>query len=257
MAVTREQQRVMDGLQAKVRALVARAEAAARPVEAAQKYLGWVPDWSGTIGNPVLGVLSAARELLGNEEQQKIAGALRGVADLVPRWMGPDGAHYRWVQQGKSDDGSDYTLAGWLDEGNAIASGLAYVLGEVHEASTVAVLADTLDATSEELAAAGRAVAEAAASIPEAVTGPWSWKVKAALWVGGGIVGLGAASLAWQAVRATPVGLALRGVAVAAKVGARPLGAAAEKVGTSLREGIERAEKGTTRKATRPARGKA
>jgi|GEM_PF-4917961 len=244
MALTREQEAVAVDLMARVRSLLARCETAARPVETARDWLGWVPDeWGGL---PGLGVLDAVRDALGNDTQEQIVGAMREVGDLVPRWIGPDGAKWRWLQRGTRDDGSDYPFKLWLDEGNAIASTLATALDEVHEAATWTVYERTADATEEEVAAAGRAVVEAVASIPEAVTGPWSWQTKLLLGVGGIVAVLGAAgaaSMLWQANRASPVGVALRGAGLALRVGTRPLNTAASKLGKQLAAGIKKAER--------------
>jgi len=240
----------MDALQAKVTSLLSRVEAVAKPVELAANYLPDSDDerpWWMPV--PAWLAARAAKELLGSEEQVQAAGALRQVADLVPRWSGPDGLHFKWAQSGRRDDGVAYPVQKWLDEGDVIASGLAYVLGEVHEASALAVVERTVDATEEELAAAGRAVVETVTDAAKLVAGEWDWKVKAALWGGGAILTLGAATLGWQVIRATPLGFALRGLGVVAQAGAKPLGDAAKRAGASAREAIERAEQGKRKKA--------
>ncbi|TQF10171.1 hypothetical protein FJV41_40900 [Myxococcus llanfairpwllgwyngyllgogerychwyrndrobwllllantysiliogogogochensis] len=241
MALTREQEVVAVDLMARVRSLLVRCEREAATVETARDYLpseGW--------GIPGLELLEVVRDLLGNDTQAQVVGAMREVADRVPRWIGPDGAKYKWLVRGTRDDGTPYPFGLWLDEGNAIASTLATALHEVHEASTWTVIERTVDATEEELAAAGRAVVDTVASIPEAVTGPWSWQTK--LLLGGvGVVALlgaaGAASMLWQANRASPVGLALRGAGLAVRVGARPLNNAATSVGRKLAARIKQAER--------------
>ncbi|MCE9674087.1 hypothetical protein LY474_40490 [Myxococcus stipitatus] len=259
MALTTDQERVVAQLQATVLSLLARAEAAARQVETARDWLDWVPDWGLPV--PGLSLLSAARELLGNDTQAQVVGALRQVADLVPRWAGPDGQKYMWLMRGLRDDGTPYPAQLWVDEGNAIASTLASGLQEVHNASTLTVLAQTGEAVEDAVADAGRAaagavgaVAEAASGVAGAVVGPWSWPVKLALGGVATVAVLGAGSLLWQSMRATPAGMAVRGAGLALRVGARPLANAARAAGARVVQRIEqaeRAERATVRRKPR------
>ncbi|MCY1003713.1 hypothetical protein OWM54_41875 [Myxococcus sp. MISCRS1] len=245
MALTLEQERTATELMARVRSLLERAIAKARPVETAKDWLGWVPD----IPIPGLGLLDAVRDAMGNETQAQIAGAIRQVEDLVPRWTG---AKYHWLQRGTRDDGTPYAPQLWVDEGNAIASTLATALQEMHAAATWTVYRETAEATEEQLAAAGRAVVDGVAAVPDAVLGPWSWQTKLVL-VGVGVVALvgaaGAASLLWQANKATPLGLAMRGAGLALRTGARPLNDAAGRLGRRLADQVKQAEANERTKA--------
>jgi hypothetical protein len=244
MSVTRKEQQVMDELQAKVRHLLRRVEAVARPVERASQYLGTAGAVLGAMGplGWLGGLASAAEELLANDAQKRAAAALREIADEVPRWMGPDGEVYRWAQQGRRDNGTPFSVAQWLELGNAIASSLAYGINEVHKASTLEVFEDTVDATAEELAARARDLADKVPDVPGTLWDMLDWKVKAGLIASGGVLALGATSLAWSALRSTPVGLALRGVGLVARAGVKPLGAAAAKATRATEKAIERAE---------------
>ncbi|AGC45462.1 hypothetical protein MYSTI_04162 [Myxococcus stipitatus DSM 14675] len=234
MALTREQLALADELTAKVDDYAKRAEAAARPVSLAEDLLGWAPTWS---------YLGAARELLSNETQQQIAGALNMVRDLIPRWRGE---RRQWVEAGvRSTDGKPYPLAQWLDEGNSIASTLATALGELHKVRTWTGITQTAQATEQRIADAGRAVAATVEQVGKTLADPWPWYVKAGLAVGGVVLVTGGAAVAWQAIRHTPVGLALRGAVMVAN--ASPLASAARDAGARAREAIESRQSAATK----------
>nr|ABX46790.1 hypothetical protein pMF1.7 [Myxococcus fulvus] len=252
MVLTREQEETVVKLQADVRSLLSRVEAVARPVDAARDLFGWLPATSLPI--PGLGLLEAVRDAFGNDVQQQHVGVLREVEGRVPMWIGPDGAKYRWLMRGYRDDGTAYRPELWIDEGNAIADALATALGETHDNATWKIYADTVDKTEEELASAGRAVVEAAVEIPKAVVGPWSWKVKLALGVTGGIAAVGLGTIAWQAMRATPLGLAARGAGLVLRTGAQPLERAARAAGARVAQAVVEAEE--SRRTTKGGKAK-
>lgn len=262
MAVTREEEKVMREIQAKVAAYLKRAADAVRPVERAQSWLGWAEDLPSFL--PGVALVQLADELLSSEAQEQVAGAHRRAAAEVAEWMGPDGEKYRWALRGRRDDGSPYSVAQWVDLGNDFASMFATAFNEVHEASTLGDLVQTADATEEELAAAGRKILKGVSDAAGAVVGPWDWKIKAGLWAVGLTVGTGAAAVAWQALRNTPVGLALRaggmvarkGAEIGADVGKRVGGVAVDQV----RGYVERNDAAAARKpapvAGTPVRGR-
>ncbi|NTX62618.1 hypothetical protein HUA74_18350 [Myxococcus sp. CA051A] len=227
--LTQAQRTTAEALLAKVADLLKRAEEAASPRELASNLLDWVPSWTP---------LGVARDLFVNDVQKQIIGALSEVKDRVPSWRGE---RWQWAQSGvRATDGKPYAFAQWIGEGDSLASTLATAMGEIHAASTWEVTRQTATETVETVADAGAAVVETAAELGRAVVGPWPWWVKAALVVGGAVVVTGGAAVAWQGLRNTPLGLALRGAAAVAK--ASPLGTAARAAGTATRAAIERTE---------------
>ncbi|MFP2961998.1 hypothetical protein ACLEPN_30475 [Myxococcus sp. 1LA] len=243
MALTDAEQRVMRELQAKVDGLLSRARAKAAEIEKAAEYIDMVDVLPSWMPNPAKLLIDAARALLANDTERQVVGALRAAEDKVVRWRGPSGLFYGWAVIGKRDDGSDYTVQQWLDLGNEYARELAYSLGELHQASTLTVIDHTVNATEEELAAAARDLADTVVetvkdALPELPS--LGLGTKLALTAVGVVAATGVAAIAWEAIKTTPVGLALRGAKLVTQRSV--LGTGAAKAGAALRGAVERAE---------------
>lgn len=256
MALTDAEQRVMVELQAKVDGLLSRARAQVAKYKEAEEFLDAVDILPSWLPNPAKLAIEAARALLANDTQRQVVGALRAAEDKVVRWRGPSGLFYGWAVRGKRDDGSDYTVQQWLDLGNEYARELAYSMGELHEASTLTVIDHTVNAVEEELAAAAREVTEAVTeAVQDAVTSvlpAWNWKTKLALVAVGTVAVTGVAAVAWEALKATPVGIALRGAQLVAQKSV--LGTGARKAGAAIRDAVERGEAEQQQKRSKSAK---
>lgn len=250
--LTDAEQKTVNELHAKVDGLLSRARAKAKEVEDAASYLAWIDDLPWWVPLPGKALIQAAKELTANDTERQIAGAVRAAAEKVLRWRGPEGLYYSWMVKGRRDDGSEYSVQRWLDFGNAMAAELAQAMGEFHHASTLTVLDKTADATvdrvEEELAAAAREVVETVKeTLPELPT--LGLGTKLALGAVGVVAVTGVAAIAWEAVKTTPLGYALRGAKLVADKSV--LGTGARRAGAAIKDAVERGEAGASSSSTR------
>ncbi|MFP2960418.1 hypothetical protein ACLEPN_22005 [Myxococcus sp. 1LA] len=241
--LTDAQRKTVDELHAKVDGLLGRARTKAKEIEEAASYLAWIDDLPWWVPLPGKPLIQAAKELMANDTERQMAGAVRDAEEKVLRWRGPSGLFYTWMLRGKRDDGTDYTFAHWLEVGNAMAGELAQAMGEFYHASTITVLDQTVSAVEEELATAARDVAETVVetvkdAVPELPT--LGLGTKLLLGAVGVVAVTGVAAIAWESVKATPVGLALRGAKLVADKSV--LGTGARRAGAALKGAVERAE---------------